>query len=142
MIRLIFSSALCYFVIACAGAPPPEEVEPDHGAGTIVRLAPELDALSPDEGTLYVANMRGPRAWMAWDVQSDGSITNGRVFFDTADMEGRGIPDGMKIDSEGNLHGTGPGGVFILSPEGKHLGATAGGCEIGPTQRETFKSAF
>ena len=303
MIRLIFFSALCCFVIACAGAPPPEEVEPDHGAGTIVRLAPELDAivpsdytiekvdegfefvegpvwvkdpgyllfsdvrgdviykwasggksepflsslysgppseepglfgpngltidgkdnlvileygnrqisrmplaggdreiladrfegkrfnhpndlvyhssgalyftdpplgrgedrppeqeldfagiyrldpdgeltlltaehsspngiaLSPDEGTLYVANMRGPRAWMAWDVQSDGSIANGRVFFDTADMEGRGIPDGMKIDSEGNLYGTGPGGVFILSPEGKHLGT------IQPTER-------
>ena len=49
MIRLIFFSALCCFVIACAGAPPPEEVEPDHGAGTIVRLAPELDAIVPSD---------------------------------------------------------------------------------------------
>ncbi len=84
--------------------------------------SPNGIALSPDENTLYVANMRGPRGWMAWDVQPDGSIANSRVFFDTTDMEGTGVPDGMKIDSEGNLYCTGPGGVFIFTPEGKHLG--------------------
>jgi len=89
---------------------------------TAEHSSPNGLALSPDERTLYVANMRGPRAWMAWDVQPDGSIANSRVFFDVTDIEGTGVPDGMKVDSKGNLYCTGPGGVFLFSPEGKHLG--------------------
>ena len=59
---------------------------------------------------------------MAWDVQPDGSIANSRVFFDATDLEGTGVPDGMKIDSEGNLYCMGPGGVLIFTPDGKHIG--------------------
>ena len=59
-------------------------------------------------------------------VQNDGSLTNGKVFYDAtpAVKEGKlkGLPDGMKIDKKGNLFATGPGGVLIISPEGKLLG--------------------
>ena len=96
-------------------------LDPD---GELTLLSTELNrpngiAFSPDEKTLYVTNQR---KWMAWDVQPDGSIANGRVFFDASDMEETGGSDGMKSDSEGNLYCTGPGGILILTPEGKHLG--------------------
>lgn len=83
-------------------------------------------ALSPDEKVLYV-NISDPArpVVMAYDVQSNGTIANGRVFFDTASLaaQGRkGLPDGLKVDVQGNLWATGPGGVLVLSPTGKHLG--------------------
>ena len=80
-------------------------------------------ALSPDEKTLYVSNSDGKnRVWMAYDVNEDGGVGEGRVFYDTNRSEAEGVPDGLKIDKVGNLYCTGPGGVLILSPEGKHLG--------------------
>lgn len=80
-------------------------------------------ALSPDEKTLYVANSFATRKiWMAFDVASDGSVSNGRTFFDATAMEGRGGPDGMTVDTTGNLYCTGPGGVLVFSPGGEHLG--------------------
>lgn len=63
---------------------------------------------------------------MSYLVQNDGSLTNGKVFFDATSMgkteKLKGLPDGMKIDKKGNLFATGPGGVLIISPEGKLLG--------------------
>ena len=96
-------------------------LDPD---GKLTLLTTELNrpngiAFSPDEKTLYVTNQR---KWMAYDIQPDGSIANGRVFFDATDMEGTGGSDGMKSDSKGNLYCTGPGGVLIFTPDGKHLG--------------------
>lgn len=88
--------------------------------------APNGIAFSPDEKTLYVANSDPERAiWMAYDVKDDGTITNGRVFYDaTAWVKTKkGLPDGMKIDKSGNLFATGPGGVHVFSPDGTHLGA-------------------
>jgi len=82
-------------------------------------------AFSPDEKMLYVAVSDPARAiWMAYDVKEDGTIDHGRVFFDTTSLvKGhKGLPDGMKVDKKGNLFATGPGGVFIFSPDGKHLG--------------------
>ena len=83
-------------------------------------------AFSPDEKTLYVANSDPLRAvWMAYDVKPDGTIANGRVFFDATSLVGpakKGLPDGMKVDKAGNLFATGPGGVFVFTPGGKHLG--------------------
>lgn len=83
-------------------------------------------AFSPDEKTLYVA-CSDPKVavWMAYDVKADGTLANGRVFFDATPMVGprnKGLPDGLKVDGRGNLWATGPGGVLILSPDGKHLG--------------------
>jgi len=82
-------------------------------------------ALSPDEGTLYVAISDSKRpVIMAYSLSGDGKPYDGRVFFNTASlMQGRkGVPDGLKVDKQGNLWATGPGGVLILSPQGKHLG--------------------
>jgi gluconolactonase len=83
-------------------------------------------AFSPDEKTLYVANSDPQKAvWMAFDVKPDGTIANGRVFFDATSMVGpakKGLPDGLKVDKAGNLFATGPGGVLVFTPAGKHLG--------------------
>lgn len=82
-------------------------------------------AFSPDEKTLYVANSDPERAiWMAYDVQPDGNIGNGRVFYDATPLTGKekGLPDGLKVTKEGMLLATGPGGVLVFTKDGKHLG--------------------
>ena len=83
-------------------------------------------AFSPDEKTLYVASSDPDKAiWMAYDVKPDGTLEKGRIFFDaTAWVKENkpGGPDGLKVDKSGNLWATGPGGVHIFSPDGKHLG--------------------
>jgi gluconolactonase len=82
-------------------------------------------AFSPDEKKLYIAvsDPAAPNIWV-YDVDDSGGLQNGHVFFSAANLvEGRkGLPDGMKVDVHGNLWATGPGGVLIISPEGKHLG--------------------
>ncbi len=80
---------------------------------------------SPDEKTLYVANSDPENPiWMAFDVKENGLIENERVFANAAEAAKTesGMPDGMAVDKKGNLFATGPGGVWILTPEGKHLG--------------------
>jgi gluconolactonase len=82
-------------------------------------------AFSPDEKTLYVANSDPQRAiWMAFPVNADGTLGQGRVFADVTSMvkDNPGLPDGMKIDRAGNLFATGPGGIHVFSPDGKRLG--------------------
>jgi gluconolactonase len=82
-------------------------------------------ALSPDEKTLYVAQSdRAKAIWMAYPLNADGTIGTGRVFADVTPMMGklRGSPDGMKVDAQGNLFASGPGGIHIYAPDGKLLG--------------------
>ena len=80
-------------------------------------------AFSPDEKTLYVANSDPEhKVWMAYGVKDDGTIDAGRVFADVTAETGEGLPDGLKLDKQGNLYLTGPGGVWIYTPGGKHLG--------------------
>lgn len=80
-------------------------------------------ALSPDEKTLYVSNSdQKKRFWMRYDVAADGTVSNGRVFFDLANAKEQGIPDGMKVDSQGNVYAAGPEGVWVFSPDGRHIG--------------------
>jgi gluconolactonase len=79
-------------------------------------------AFSPDYKTLYVANTENKKLWMRYDVADDGTLKNGRVFADVDAEKEDGGPDGMKVDAQGNVYGTGPGGVWVFSPEGKHLG--------------------
>jgi len=78
---------------------------------------------SPDESLLYINDT--PRAHIkVWDADADGSISNGRMFFEGvgSGVIEEGIPDGMKCDERGNIWVTGPGGVWVISPEGEHLG--------------------
>ena len=80
-------------------------------------------ALSPDERYLYVANWDDKRkVVMRYDVAATGTASNGRVFFDMTEAPGEDALDGIKVDQNGNLYVSGPGGLWILSPEGKHLG--------------------
>jgi gluconolactonase len=88
--------------------------------------APNGIAFSPDERRLYLASSDPNLAiWMVYDVKADGMLSNGRVFFDaTTWVKGKpGLPDGMKIDKQGNLFATGPGGILVFAPDGTHLGS-------------------
>jgi len=80
-------------------------------------------AFSPDEKYLYIAvSDEIKKIWMRYDVKPDGTVANGKVFFDASSSKEDGLPDGMKVDQKGNVYGTGPGGVWVFSPDGKHLG--------------------
>lgn len=80
-------------------------------------------ALMPDEHTLIIANSDPSKpVWYAYDIDGD-SLTNGRIFFDAAnDKAEKGLPDGLKIDREGNVFASGPGGIWIFDKGGKVLG--------------------
>lgn len=82
-------------------------------------------AFSPDEKWLYVANSdKNAAQWWRYAVKADGSLGEGEVFFDatTQAQQQNGLPDGLKVLPSGILLATGPGGVWVISPEGKHLG--------------------
>ena len=80
-------------------------------------------ALSPDEKFLYVGNWDEKKKTVyRYEVLPDGSVTNGKLFFDLTGIPGEDAIDGIKVDIEGNLYVSGPGGIQVLSPEGKHLG--------------------
>jgi gluconolactonase len=107
-------------------------------------------AFSPDEKILYVgqSDMKG-LVWMAYPVEKDGNLGKGKVFFDAGYLSKkgwRGAPDGFKVDKEGNLWATGPGGVLIISPEGKLLGRIEAGsatanCAFGEDGKTLFITA-
>jgi len=80
-------------------------------------------AFSPDEKFFYVDNWDDHRKIiMRYEVNADDTLKNGKVFFDMTSAGTEDALDGMKIDKAGNLYVSGPGGLWILSPEGKHLG--------------------
>jgi len=80
-------------------------------------------AFSPDEKFFYVDNWDDhKKIVMRYEVNADGTLKNGKVFFDMTSAGTEDALDGMKIDKAGNLYVSGPGGLWIISPEGKHLG--------------------
>jgi len=96
--------------------------------------APNGIAFSPDEKKLYISNADPMNAvWMVYDVKADGTIANGKVLFNaTAWTKSKpGVPDGMKVDREGIIFGAGPGGIHVISPDGKHLGSIETGVPTG-----------
>ncbi len=115
------------------GRVPPEEREIDISGvhrvtpGGAISLAtadcdyPNGLAFSHDERILYVANTRPDAYIRAFDVQSDGSLTNSRVFADMSGSED-GVPDGIKVDMEGHIFCTGPGGTWVFNQDGQLLG--------------------
>lgn len=94
--------------------------------GKLQLLVQDLDrpnglVLSADEKYLYV-NDSNKKVIMRYDVQRDGTVANGQLFADMNAGKGAGNPDGMKFDVKGNLYSVGPGGIWVFSPEGRHLG--------------------
>jgi gluconolactonase len=80
-------------------------------------------AFSPDEKYLYVTNWdEKKKVIMRYESRADGTVSNGMVFFDMTSAPGEDALDGMKVDQKGNLYVSGPGGLWIISPDGKHLG--------------------
>jgi gluconolactonase len=80
-------------------------------------------AFSPDEKFFYVDNWDDhKKVVMRYEVQPDGSLKNGKLFFDMTSAGTEDALDGLKVDKAGNLYVSGPGGLWILSPQGKHLG--------------------
>ena len=96
--------------------------------------APNGIAFSPDEKKLYISNADpGNAVWLVFDVNADGGIGNGRVLFNATEWTKTkpGVPDGMKVDREGNIFGAGPGGIHVFSPDGQHLGSIETGVPTG-----------
>ncbi len=105
---------------------------PDGRVSVLVRdlKAPNGIGLAPDGRTLYVGQSDGDRpVVMAYDLAKDGTVSNGRVFFDTTPLRknGPGAPDGLKVDRDGHVFTTGPGGVLVLGREGDYLGTIVTG---------------
>jgi len=104
-------------------------------------------AFSPDQKTLYIANSdEKNKVWMAYNVADDGTVGNGRVFADVTAEKENGVPDGMKVDERGNVYGSGPGGIWVFSPAGKHLGTiktpeTAANCNWGDDWKSLYITA-
>jgi gluconolactonase len=96
--------------------------------GTVELLASELArpngmAFTPDERFLIVANAENDRKiWMRYELKPDGTLNPGTLLLDATKEPMGGIPDGLKIDSLGNIYATGPGGVWVMSPQGTPLG--------------------
>ena len=124
---------------AFPGIVSPAEVEQEFKGvyradpdGSVILVVSDFEApnglvFSPDESILYIDDsLKGHIR--AFDVQADGSLANGRVFHELKG-ERPGLPDGIKVDVEGNVYCTGPGGVWVLTPLGKHLGTILTGAE-------------
>ena len=151
----IHSSGAIYFTDPPYGLPkgaddPAREIDvcgvyrvDDKGVVTLLTdemTRPNGIAFSPDEKTLYVANS-DPKAAIikAFPVKADGTLGPGKVIFDaTADVSTmKGLPDGLAVAPTGHLFATAPGGVSILTPEGKRLarlntGEATANCTFGP----------
>ncbi|HWG04818.1 MAG TPA: SMP-30/gluconolactonase/LRE family protein [Beijerinckiaceae bacterium] len=118
--------------------------------GKVTRIADDIPnpnglSLSPDEKTFY-ANGSAAKFVRAYDVQPDDSVTNSRMLIDMSDDKTPGITDGMKVDTKGNIWESGPGGVWIISPQGKHLGTIftpklVGNLEFGDADHKTLYMA-
>jgi len=79
-------------------------------------------AFSPDERLLYVANTRWAQYIHVLELAADGRMLRRRIFADMSSDETDGVPDGMKVDVEGRVYCTGPGGTWVFAPDGTRLG--------------------
>jgi gluconolactonase len=120
--------------------------------GTLTLMAdceyPNGLAFSPDERVLYVANTRWTQYIHAFELDAAGTVVRRRIFAEMAsDDDKNGVPDGMKVDVEGRLFCTGPGGTWVFAPDGTRLGiirtpeVPANICFGGPDLRTLFLTA-
>lgn len=112
--------------------------------------APNGIGFSPDEKKLYVANSGGASGsiWMEYEVADDGSLRNENLFYDAGPATDslQGAPDGLVIRNDGIIFATGPGGVWIMTPQGEHLGIIKTGqatsnCTLDAENRYLYMTA-
>jgi gluconolactonase len=102
---------------------PPGGGDPELVVGRDEYEQPNGLCFSPGESQLYINDTPGAFIKI-YDVNADGSLANGRMFFEGigSGVIEEGIPDGMKCDERGNIWVTGPGGIWVISSDGEHLG--------------------
>ncbi len=110
--------------------------------------APNGIAIFPDGKTLLVSNSDNrKKMWYAYDIASNGLLTNGRVFYDVSSEKGAGGCDGFKIDNKGNVFATGPGGIWIFTKAGKLIGnikvngTSVANCALTPDGKTIYLTA-
>jgi gluconolactonase len=126
------SDGSLWFTDPSLRVPLPEREVPYAGVyriatdGTVALMAdceyPNGLAFSPDERTLYVANTRWTQYIHALELDATGAVVRRRIFADMSSDEKIGVPDGMKVDVEGRVFCTGPGGTWVFAPDGTRLG--------------------
>ena len=98
-------------------------IAPDGGVSLVADFEyPNGLAFSPDERLLYVANTRWAQYIHVLELDADGRMLRRRIFADMSSDETDGVPDGMKVDVEGRVYCTGPGGTWVFAPDGTRLG--------------------
>ena len=98
-------------------------VAPDGAVGLVADFEyPNGLAFSPDERRLYVANTRWAQYIHVLDLDAEGRVLRRGIFADMSSDETDGVPDGMKVDVEGRVYCTGPGGTWVFAPDGARLG--------------------
>jgi gluconolactonase len=98
-------------------------IAPDGAASLVADFEyPNGLAFSPDERLLYVANTRWAQYIHVLELDADGRVLRRRIFADMSSDETDGVPDGMKVDVEGRVYCTGPGGTWVFAPDGARLG--------------------
>ena len=86
-------------------------------------MRPNGLAFSPDEKYIYLVDgTGGKKTLQRYEVKSDDTLANGQLFVDMTADKAPGGPDGIKVDQKGNVYSTGPGGVWIMAPNGQHIG--------------------
>jgi gluconolactonase len=130
-----------------------------HGVFKVISGTPKLItdsvtrpngiALFPGEKTLLVANSDPEKpVWYAFDLLDNGSVSNARIFYDASESAKteKGLPDGLKIDKQGNVFATGPGGVWVFNQDGKVLGKIkiselTSNCAFSPDEKTLYVTA-
>lgn len=123
-------------------------VTPDGAVNKIADFEyPNGLAFSPDERILYAANTRYAMYIHAIELDSAGNMMRRRIFADMSSDEPEGVPDGMKVDAEGRVYCTGPGGTWVFAPDGSKIGVIATPevpanlCFGGPDMKTLFLTA-
>jgi gluconolactonase len=106
-------------------------------------------ALFPGEKRLLVANSDPDKAkWYAFDLLENDSVANASIFYDASEnaKTEKGLPDGLKIDKQGNVFATGPGGVWVFNSDGKVLGRIkiselTSNCALSPDEKTLYVTA-
>jgi gluconolactonase len=129
---IVKSDGYIYFTDPPYGINPEQQEQSQQG---VYRISPDGDetiliaadfmkpnglAFSPDEKRLYVDDSECNHL-RVFDVETDGTLSNGRIFYNMKTKKA-GVPDGMKIDQEGNIYCTGGGGIWVFNAAGNHLG--------------------